>query len=119
MATDRPDAAELIEAVQEFLQDRALPALEGHAAFEARVAANLLAISRREIAEGPAQGRAEAEGLRRLLRRDGSPEELEAALVALVREGDLEGRWEELIAHLRRTAEGKLRIANPRYLEER
>jgi len=118
MAIDRPTAAELLEAVQEFLRDRALPALTGHAAFEARVASNLLAIARRELEAGPALSRAEVEGMKRLLGKDADPEALEAALVALIREGDLEGRWEDLLAHLGRVAEGKIRIANPKYLEK-
>ena len=49
MPKERPSAIELVEAVQEFIQSRALPALSGHLAFEARVAANLLAVARREI----------------------------------------------------------------------
>lgn len=118
MAIDRPDAAELLEAVEEYLRDRALPALSGHAAFEARVAVNLLTIARRELDLGPALSGAETERMKRLLGRDGSPEDLEAALVDLIREGDLASRWDELMAHLRQTAEGKIRIANPKYLED-
>jgi hypothetical protein len=118
MAVDRPGALELLEAVQEFLQERAIPKLSGHAAFEARVATNLLAIARREIEEGPRLLEEEAADLERLLQRKGTPEALEAELVDLIRDGDPGSRREDLMAHLRRRAEGRLRIANPRYLDE-
>ncbi|MFQ5457941.1 MAG: DUF6285 domain-containing protein [Myxococcota bacterium] len=118
MADDRPNAGELLEAVQEFLQERAVGMLGGHAAFEARIAANLLAIARREIALGPRLAADDAAGLAALIGEEGAPEQLEAALVALIREGDLGPKWRALIAYLRRSAEERLRIANPRYLEE-
>ena len=118
MAADRPDARELLEAVQEFLAERVVGKLSGHAAFEARVAANLLAVARREIELGPQLAADDAAGLAALLGKTGEPEELEAALVALIREGDLAPKWHALITHLRRSAEERLRISNPRYLEE-
>ena len=118
MSADRPSALELIEAVQEFLQDRAVEKLSGHAAFEARIAANLLAIASREIQQGPKLAADEAAGLEKLLARKGTPEELEAALVGLIREGDPDANWDDLVAHLRRRAENRLRITNPKYLEE-
>ena len=37
---DHPEIGELVAAVREFLERRALPELEGHTAFHARVAAN-------------------------------------------------------------------------------
>jgi hypothetical protein len=43
---------------------------------------------------------------------------LEAELVALIRAGDPGSRWNDLIAHLRRRAAARLRIANPKYLED-
>jgi len=118
MATDRPSALELIEAVQEFLQERAVGKLTGHAAFEARIAANLLAIARRELEQGPKLAEDEAAELAQLLGMKGTPDELEAALVALIREGDPDSKWNDLLAHLHRRAEGRLRISNPKYLEE-
>ena len=36
---DRPELVELVRAVREFLEQRALPKLEGHTAFHARVSA--------------------------------------------------------------------------------
>jgi hypothetical protein len=118
MPVDRPTALELLEAIQEFLQERAIPKLSGHAAFEARVAANLLSIARREIEEGPRLLEGETADLERLLGRKGTLEDLETELLALIREGDPGSRWDDLIALLRRSAEGRLRITNPKYLED-
>jgi hypothetical protein len=62
-----PSAAELIEAVTECLRDELLPALSGRAAFQARVAAGVLAIARRELLGAPRADAAEAARLRALL----------------------------------------------------
>ena len=118
MAGDRPGALELLEAVQEFLQKRAVEKLSGHVAFEARIAANLLAIARRELEQGPKLSEDEATDLEKLLGTKGTPDALEAALVTFIREGDPASKWNDLLAHLHRRAEGRLRIANPKYLEE-
>ena len=60
----RPTAAELLEAVREFLSADAMPALPGELAFRARVAANAVAIVERELAMGdvpsPADGSVDA-----------------------------------------------------------
>lgn len=50
---DQPSAIELVEAVTEFLRNHAMPQLQGHAAFHARVAANALDIVKRELEIGP------------------------------------------------------------------
>ena len=52
---DKPTLAEIVTAVREFIETRAIPQLTGHTAFHARVAANALAIAEREIAGGPAE----------------------------------------------------------------
>jgi len=49
----RPTAAELLEAVREYLTDQVMPATPGQLAFHARVAANALAIVGRELELGP------------------------------------------------------------------
>jgi len=114
----RPNAFELLEAVQEFLQKRALPKLSGHVAFEARVAANLLDIARREVEEGSALFEADVAELAQLLESEGSADALEAELLTLVRAGDIGDRWGDVITYLRNRAERELQITNPRYLEE-
>lgn len=116
MADDRPDATELIETVREFLHDRLLPAMTGHAAFEVRIAANLLAIALRELDQGPRAAAAARERLARLVDRDGARDELDTALVERIRSGELGLADEALRAHVREDVRARLAIANPRYL---
>jgi hypothetical protein len=54
---DKPTLLEIVTAVREFIEQKAIPALSGHTAFHARVAANVVATVRREIELGPAQAR--------------------------------------------------------------
>lgn len=62
-----PSAAELIEAAVETIRAELLPALSGRAAFQARVAINVLETARRELAGAPAADAAELARLRTLL----------------------------------------------------
>ncbi|MDP6342712.1 MAG: DUF6285 domain-containing protein [Alphaproteobacteria bacterium] len=119
MPTDRPTAAELVEAVREFLTDHVGPNVEGQLAFHARVAANALAIVERTLAEGGAMDQAEAERLRDLLGRDGDLEELNRDLSRRIRAGEAIGDGGALLEHLRRTVQDKVQLANPRYLTPR
>jgi len=95
---DRPDAAELVEAVFEFLAGEVLPsAADQRAKFRTLVAMNALAIARREL-ESQEQF-PDADDLREQARRirAGAPADLG-----------------ELKAHVA----AKLRISNPAYLEK-
>ena len=95
---DRPDAAELVEAVFEFLAEEVLPNAPDHRAkFRTLVAMNALAIVRREL-ESEEQF-PDADELREKARRirAGAPPDLA-----------------ELKAHVA----AKLRISNPAYLEK-
>ncbi len=115
---DRPTAQELLEAVGEFLEQDVMP-LGGRVGFHGRVARNVVEIVRRELDLGPEADAAERTGLVELL-GDDAPEDLHEAnaeLARLIRAGSLDDRREEVLAHLRRTAIDKLRIANPRELD--
>jgi len=116
MAEDRPNATELIETVREFLQDRALPALTGHLAFEVRIAANLLAIALREIEKRPVMDEAARRRLADLLECDGGLDGLEAELIRRIRTGEIGASDEQLLSHLKQSARDGLEIANPKYL---
>ena len=97
-APDRPDAAELVEAVFEFLAEEVLPNAPDHRAkFRTLVAMNALAIARRELEANEAFPPEDElrEQARRI--RAGAPAELA-----------------ELKAHVA----AKLRISNPAYLEK-
>ena len=96
--SDRPDAAELIEAVYEFLAEEVLPHAPDHRAkFRTLVAMNALGIARRELESQekfPTQ-----DELLELARRIRAGEPADVA---------------ELKAHVA----AKLRISNPAYLEK-
>jgi hypothetical protein len=108
---DIPTAAQLVEAVREFLERDVMAATEGRVQFHTRVAVNVLGMVERELALGPAQAAEHDEGLRALGMADDS------ALAAAIRAGELDDRVDEVNAFVRRTVEDKLRVANPKYLD--
>jgi hypothetical protein len=108
---DHPTAAELVEAVREFLEGDVMGATEGRVRFHARVAARALAIVERELAVGPGQAEAHAARLAALGVAD------DAELAAAIRSGSLDGRWDRVAATVRATVADKLAVANPRYAE--
>ncbi len=118
MAQDRPTAAELVEAVRDFLSDDVQPALEGRLAFHTRVAVNALGMIERELSIGPALDAAERARAAALLGHDGDLRELERELAARIRDGSLDDRSGEVNDHVRATVRAKLEVANPGYLGE-
>jgi aminoglycoside phosphotransferase (APT) family kinase protein len=108
---DRPTVHELLEAARGFLTDE-LTALDQRDRFHARVAANALAIARRELLVGDAQRAAHTERLAALGCAD------DHALVAAIRSGALDARWDEVLDTVRALTAAKLTVANPRYLAQ-
>ena len=106
---DAPTAAELVEAVREWLERDVYPTAEGRLRFHTRVATNVLAIVERELALGPAQAAAHRARLDQLGVAD------DAELAAAIRRGDFDGRAAELRELLRATTDDKLAVANPGY----
>jgi hypothetical protein len=120
MPEHAPSASELIQAVIEYLAGTVRPALSGYPAFEALIAIRLLQVAGGEFELGPSVRVGERERLRRLLGREGDLDELNAALVELIRGEPLGSDTRaEVLEHLRISAEDRLRIANPAYLAER
>ena len=115
---NRPSAAELIEAVREFLQQAVTPQLSGHTAFHAKVAINVLAIVQRELELGPAQAAEERHRLADFLGHDGDLSALNRDLVVAVRQGRYDDRQAALVKLLQQVIEGKLKIDNPRYARD-
>ena len=115
MPQDRPSAAELIEAVTDFLADDNASADTEQAAFHRRVARNALAIALRDLRDGPALDTAERNRLADLLGQDTDLATLNAELAHRIRTGDPTLDHPRLLAHLRATARDKLALANPRY----
>jgi len=116
MAEDRPNAEELIESVREFLHDKLLPTMDGHDAFEVRIAANLLAIALRELQQGPAAAAGERVRLTELVGPHDTLEALETELVRKIRDGEIAVDSATLRSHLRETVRARLAISNPKYL---
>jgi hypothetical protein len=107
----RPSAAELVEAVREFLERDVMAATEGRVRFHARVAANALRTVERELAEGATAGETHARRLARL----GVASDTE--LSTLIRSGQADDRLGEVRSVVHESVVEKLRIANPDYLE--
>jgi hypothetical protein len=109
---DSPTAAELVEAVREFLEADVMAATEGRVQFHTRVAINVLGMVERQLQLGPAQAAAHAAGLAKL----GYPDE--AALSAAIRDGSIpDADLAEVAAFVGQSVRAKLEVANPRYLE--
>ena len=108
---DIPTAAQLVEAVREFLERDVMAATEGRVQFHTRVAINVLGMVERELALGEGQAAAHADGMAGLGVAD------EAELAAAIRDGRLDDRMAEVTEFVRRTVTDKLLVANPRYLD--
>lgn len=121
---DRPTAAELLEALGDFMRDRAQNAHDRWERFQFQVAANSIGIIKREIEMEDRFMRAEWQGLDRLLGAESLPDgraaiaarlnERNAELSERVRRGEFDGEAEErLLPHLWETIVNKARVASP------
>ena len=112
----RPNADELLETVAEFLRHIAENDLTGQAAFHARVAANALAMARREVQQKAAMDAGEVGRLQVLLGHDGSHSELTQELAGRLQAGDSSLDRAQTLKHLRQVVRDKLLLSNPKYL---
>lgn len=121
---DRPAARELLDALGDFMRDRAAHARDRWERFQFQVAANSIAIISRELAMEDGFMRDEWRGLDRLLGAETIPEgpatfadaltKRNAALEERIRRGDFDGDAEDrLLPHLWETVVNKVRIASP------
>lgn len=108
MPHDRPTAAELLDAVGEYLVE-VRDGVAGRLGFHARVAANVVATVRREIELGPAQAEAHRSRLADLGVVD------DAALASAIRSGAMDDRMDEVVVAVRASVRDKLAVANPGY----
>ena len=126
---DRPTAFELLEAVRGFLERDVVPALEGPRRFHALVAANVLAIVRRELDGEEDRLLGEWRRIAPLLDEGGPTPSGLAALRTAVREvttrlaeriqrgeADTDPLRAAVRGAVRETVVEKLRVANPRFL---
>jgi hypothetical protein len=112
---DQPSMAELVAAVRDFLERKAMPELKGHTAFHARVAANALSIVLRELEQGPRAADEERARLAALLGHDGALEALNRELCRRIRAGTFTLATPGLAEHLTATTRDKVAIDQPGY----
>ncbi|MCB2194075.1 MAG: hypothetical protein KQI62_21045 [Deltaproteobacteria bacterium] len=125
---DRPNLDELLAGVESFLKKQVAPALDHPLYFHALVAANLLAIARRELAGEPEALERELAGLQGLMPdyQNHTDAELVQRVAALnkelsqlIRQGaaDKGPLRRRVLKHLANTLEDKLKISNPAMAE--
>ena len=107
---DRPTAAELLEALHEWMERDLLPGVDGRLQFHTRVAINMIDIVRRELELGPDQEVQHQEVLASFGMND------DAELAAAIREGAFDANLVDVLNRLRPVVEDKVRVANARYL---
>jgi aminoglycoside phosphotransferase (APT) family kinase protein len=107
----RPTAAELVDAVREYIETGVMAGSDGGARFTGRIARNVLLTVERELQLGPGMAAAHAERLGALGFDD------DGQLAAAIRAGTFDGRWTEVGPVLARAARDQLLVANPAYLD--
>jgi hypothetical protein len=116
---DSPDPEDLIQAVARFLREQAGPALgqAGEAAlgYQARVAANMLDIARRQLLLAPAAADRELASLQVLLGQDGDLPGLNQGLAQAIASGDIAPDHPALAEHLWTSTLAKLAVDQPGY----
>jgi hypothetical protein len=112
---DQPSVLELVAAVRDFIEQKAMPELKGHTAFHARVAANALGIVARELEHGAASSETERARLAKLLGHDGTPMALNRELCTAIRAGKIGLDTPGLSEHLTLTTRDKVAIDQPNY----
>lgn len=108
---DVPTAAQLVEAVREWVETDAREATEGRVQFHTRVAATVLSTVERELTLGPSMADAHEARLAAL------GVESEADLAVRIRSGEWSTGDRNLLDALWQTTVDKLAVANPRYLQ--
>lgn len=111
-----PAAAELVEAVAEFMEKELLPTLEGSKQFNTRVSINALRIVQRELTE-PIGQMVIAE-LKNLLGSAADSDDLEKLMLDLaerIRSGKIDENDPILLAVLRLHTLERLAVDNPKY----
>jgi hypothetical protein len=128
--TDRPNGAELLKIAREALTRELASEFPEARRYLALMIANAMAIAARELELGDGADRAELTSLRMLFREPGpdTSEDVADRLEALNRRlcaeiragkftrGDVEARLRD---HLRRSAEARVAISNPKALKAR
>ncbi|HLY79248.1 MAG TPA: DUF6285 domain-containing protein, partial [Caulobacteraceae bacterium] len=112
---EQPTAAELIDAVSEFISRDLAPTLSGRLGFHARVAVNVLAIVRRELLQGAQADREDTARLAALLGHDGDPAALTEELCRRIAGGEVAFDDPALIEHLWASTLDTVAVDQPGY----
>jgi len=112
---DPPTSPEILKSVIAFLRDTALGKLEGHDAFQMRVAVAALELVRRELMLVPASDAAEHTRLKALLGRDGLLADLNRDLADKIAAGEIDLASAALKEHLWATTIEKVAVDQPGY----
>lgn len=112
---DPPKPADLLAAVARFLREELMPELSGALAFQTRIAANVVDIVGRELAQAPAAEAAEHRRLAALLGEEGDLAALNRALCRRIRDGEMTLETPGLAAHLWEVTLAKLAVDQPGY----
>lgn len=112
---DEPHPSEILAAVARFLRESVVPATTGHVAYTARVAANALDLSRRQLELAPAAETAERRRLEALIGPGDSLGALNAELARRLAEGEIDPTRPEVRDHLWRSTLDKLAVDQPGY----
>lgn len=107
----RPTAAELVEAIREWIETDVRDSTEGRVSFHTRVAANALNTLERELALAPTHLPAHRARLAAL------GYDSDEALAAAIRSGELDDRADEVRQAVGASVRAKLEVANPRWLQ--
>jgi hypothetical protein len=121
---DRPTAEELLDALGDFMRDRAAHARDRWERFQFQVAANSIGMIGRELQMEDDFMREEWRGLDGLLGAESAPDgraawraridERNAMLAERIRDGRFDGDGEDaLLRHIWETVVNKVRIASP------
>jgi hypothetical protein len=108
-----PTAAEIVAGVAGWL-----PTDGSAGTFALRVARNALEIAARDMTLGPPADARAAARMQALLGREGTRDELDRALVAAIRAGDIAPDDPALVAHLRACALDTIAIDQPKYAHQ-
>lgn len=112
---DEPKPVEVLSAVARFLKETVAAETTGHTSFNARVAANALEMTRRQLELAPAAETAEIARLKVLLNSDGDLATLNAELCRRLNAGELTLQSPRLAEHLWETTLAKLSVDQPNY----
>jgi Domain of unknown function (DUF6285) len=116
---DRPSAAELLDAVAEYLFAELRPEVPREQRFKVLIAANICAVVAREIRVGEEPDREDLALFGELLGKEvNDPRSAAAELSERIRSGVLDDRLEELGPRLEEHVRRKLEIARPGYAED-